>query len=70
MIGITDVWSAIRNACVSRLSLLVENFSIQQLEKFFNTLVEVGNVYSLIIYYQLYQHICLYRYLKKIKSLS
>ena len=39
--GITDVWSAIRNACVSRLSSLVENFSILQLENFFNTLVKV-----------------------------
>ncbi len=41
MLGVTDVWSAIRNACVSRLSSLVENFSFMQLEKFFNALVQV-----------------------------
>ena len=41
ILGLTDIWSAIRNACVSRLSHVIEHFSLLQLQSFFNALVKV-----------------------------
>ncbi|XP_035680046.1 uncharacterized protein LOC118418298 isoform X2 [Branchiostoma floridae] len=39
--GLTDIWSAIRNAVVARLSPVIECFSLVQLEDFFTQLVKV-----------------------------
>ena len=39
--GITDIWSAIRNACVAKLSKFLETFTLHQLEEFYNNLVQV-----------------------------
>ena len=44
MLGIKDVWSAIRSMVVSRLSAIIESFSLEQLECFFDELVQVGGV--------------------------
>jgi len=41
VLGLTDVWSAIRNATVSRLSHVIEHFSLSDLEMFFNELCDV-----------------------------
>lgn len=39
--GITDIWSAIRNACVAKLSKFLETFTLHQLEEFYNNLVQL-----------------------------
>lgn len=39
--GITDIWSAIRNTCVAKLSKLLELFTLPQLEDFYGSLVKV-----------------------------
>lgn len=39
--GITDIWSAIRNTCVAKLSKFVEVFTLSQVEEFYNNLVQV-----------------------------
>ncbi|KAI8504645.1 hypothetical protein Bbelb_177630 [Branchiostoma belcheri] len=39
--GLTDIWSAIRNAVVARLSPVIECFSLGQLEDFFTELVKI-----------------------------
>ncbi|XP_077982549.1 uncharacterized protein LOC144437480 [Glandiceps talaboti] len=39
--GLTDIWSAIRNACVGRLSPIIEQFKITQIEAFFKDLVQI-----------------------------
>ena len=41
VLGLTDVWSAIRNATVSRLSHVIEHFSLSDLEMFFSELCDV-----------------------------
>ncbi|CAH1780021.1 unnamed protein product [Owenia fusiformis] len=41
LIGVTDIWSAIRNATISRLGPIVEYFSLLQLEEFFTDLVKI-----------------------------
>ncbi|XP_067933195.1 uncharacterized protein [Watersipora subatra] len=41
ILGLTDVWSAIRSACSSRLNAIADQFSIQQLELFYTTLVQI-----------------------------
>lgn len=39
--GIADIWSAIRNTCVAKLSRFLELFTLPQLEDFYGTLVQV-----------------------------
>ncbi|XP_070575993.1 uncharacterized protein [Ptychodera flava] len=39
--GLTDIWSAIRNACVARLSPIIEHFKITQIEAFFQDLAKI-----------------------------
>lgn len=39
--GLLDVWSAIRMACALKLYYIAEQFSLMQIEDFFQTLVEV-----------------------------
>ena len=39
--GIIDVWSAIRNTCVAKLSKFLEVFTLQQVEEFYSSLVKV-----------------------------
>ncbi|XP_067055550.1 uncharacterized protein [Acropora muricata] len=39
--GITDIWSAIRNTCVAKLSKFVEVFTLSQVEEFYNNLVQL-----------------------------
>lgn len=39
--GLTDVWSAIRNACAGRLSRIIDSFTIQQLECLFVELEQI-----------------------------
>ena len=41
MAGITDIWSAIRNTCVAKLSKFLEIFTLYQVEEFYNGLVKV-----------------------------
>ena len=41
VLGLTDVWSAIRNATVSRLSHVIEHFPLFTLEVFFGELYRV-----------------------------
>ena len=41
--GITDIWSAIRNTCVAKLSKLLELFTMLQLEEFYQSLVKVAS---------------------------
>ena len=40
--GITDIWSAIRNTCVAKLSKLLELFTMLQVEEFYQSLVKVA----------------------------
>lgn len=40
--GLTDVWSAIRNACATRLSRIIGSFTIPQLECLFLELEKVS----------------------------
>ena len=49
--GITDIWSAIRNTCVAKLSKFVEVFTLSQVEEFYNNLVQVlfGLSFKLLI---------------------
>ena len=46
--GLTDIWSAIRNATVSRLSAVVDAFSLAELQVFFMSLAEVLYVKDII----------------------
>ena len=39
--GLTDIWSAIRNAAVSRLPPVIDGFSLEELQVFFLSLAEV-----------------------------
>lgn len=39
--GITDIWSAIRNTCVAKLSKFLEIFTLPQVEDFYTSLVKV-----------------------------
>ncbi|XP_071824496.1 uncharacterized protein [Apostichopus japonicus] len=39
--GITDIWSAIRNACIGRLKPIVDRFTLVKLEAFYCTLVKI-----------------------------
>ena len=39
--GTTDIWSAIRNTCVAKLSRFLELFTLPQLEDFYGSLVKV-----------------------------
>nr|XP_006825186.1 PREDICTED: uncharacterized protein LOC102802136 [Saccoglossus kowalevskii] len=39
--GITDIWSAIRNACVARLSPIIEHLKISQMKAFFDALSKI-----------------------------
>lgn len=39
--GITDIWSAIRNTCVAKLSKLLELFTMLQVEEFYQSLVKI-----------------------------
>ncbi|XP_020619651.1 uncharacterized protein LOC110057405, partial [Orbicella faveolata] len=39
--GITDIWSAIRNTCVAKLSKFLELFTLPQLEDFYGSLVKM-----------------------------
>ena len=39
--GITDIWSAIRNTCVAKLSKFLEVFMLSQVEEFYRSLVKV-----------------------------
>ncbi|XP_028392463.1 uncharacterized protein LOC114517020 [Dendronephthya gigantea] len=39
--GLTDVWSAIRNACAARLSRIIDSFTIPQLEHLFLELEQI-----------------------------
>ena len=41
MAGITDIWSAIRNTCVAKLSKFLEIFTLPQVEEFYTSLVKV-----------------------------
>ena len=41
MAGITDIWSAIRNTCVAKLSKFLEIFTLSQVEEFYNSLIKV-----------------------------
>ena len=41
VLGLTDVWSAIRNATVSRLSRVIQHFTLDNLEIFFSKLYSV-----------------------------
>ena len=41
LLGLTDVWSAIRSACVSKLAHIIEHFGLDQLCSFFTQLVQV-----------------------------
>ena len=47
-LGLVDVWSAIRKASQLRLGMVIEHFSVAQLENFFNELVTVS---SIVMYY-------------------
>lgn len=40
--GITDIWSAIRNTCVAKLSKLLDLFTLSQVEEFYQSLVKVA----------------------------
>ncbi|KAL9974515.1 hypothetical protein ACROYT_G011559 [Oculina patagonica] len=39
--GITDIWSAIRNTCVAKLSRFLELFTLPQVEEFYESLVKM-----------------------------
>ena len=39
--GITDIWSAIRNTCVAKLSKFLELLTLSQVEEFYESLVKV-----------------------------
>ena len=39
--GIIDIWSAIRNTCVAKLSKFLELFTLPQVEEFYQSLVKV-----------------------------
>ena len=41
MLALTDIWSAIRNACASRLGTVSAYFNIEHVENLFNSLVKV-----------------------------
>ena len=41
MAGITDIWSAIRNTCVAKLSKFLDIFTLPQVEEFYTSLVKV-----------------------------
>ncbi|XP_033117348.1 uncharacterized protein LOC117117218 isoform X2 [Anneissia japonica] len=41
LLGIKDIWSAIRNVCVSRISTVVERFQISELQVFFRDLTQI-----------------------------
>ncbi|XP_013392533.1 uncharacterized protein LOC106160455 [Lingula anatina] len=41
LLGLTDVWSAIRNACVARLSGIIEHITLDQLQSFFSNLAAI-----------------------------
>ncbi|XP_071958433.1 uncharacterized protein [Antedon mediterranea] len=41
LLGIKDIWSAIRNVCVARISAVVEKFQISELEVFFGDLTRI-----------------------------
>ena len=41
MAGITDIWSAIRNTCVAKLSKFLEIFTLSQVEELYNSLIKV-----------------------------
>ena len=45
--GLTDVWSAIRNACATRLSRIIDSFTIPQLESLFLELEKICKSKSL-----------------------
>jgi len=44
--GVTDVWSAIRNATVSRITAFIECFTLEQLEDIFGTFSKICNNHS------------------------
>ena len=48
MLSLTDIWSAIRNACASRLGPVASYFNIEHVESLFNSLVKV--LYSRFYY--------------------
>ena len=39
--GLTDIWSAIRNTCVAKLSKFLDIFTLSQVEEFYTSLVKV-----------------------------
>ncbi|XP_030831113.1 uncharacterized protein LOC764251 isoform X2 [Strongylocentrotus purpuratus] len=41
MVGLTDIWSAIRKACVSRLPSILASLTVEEAEKFFETLAKI-----------------------------
>ena len=43
--GLTDIWSAIRNAAVSRLPPVLDGFSLAELQVFFMSLAQVRNIF-------------------------
>ena len=46
MLSLTDIWSAIRNACASRLSQVASFFNVEHCESLFNSLVKVNLLFS------------------------
>lgn len=55
MLGLTDVWSAIRNATVARLNRVVQHFTMTNVNNFFTALLSVSifiisYVYSISVY--------------------
>jgi hypothetical protein len=43
LLGLTDVWSAIRNATVARLSRVVQHFTMANVNDFFSALASVSS---------------------------
>ena len=52
ILSITDVWSAIRNACASRLGPVAANLSLENVQTLFNSLVKVTSPIKSIYLYQ------------------
>ena len=56
--GITDIWSAIRNTCVAKLSKFLELFTLPQVEEFYGSLVKVGaNTSNFVFTYKVHVHV-------------